>query len=384
MKKIIIFSLVFLMTFVTFFLVGCQEPEVIVVTKEVVIKETLTITATPEPKDTPFPNFDLENGNLLAYATESADGESFTLNFFDLSNYESRNIEEGQIELDYTWSPDGNTLAYRMRTGENQKDIFINDQESNQSYLLYDHPNPILAYSWAPDSNQIAFLAPDENYISHAYLYRVDKDGSNVTELFFGKDFRLVIAPTVEWLESDIIMFTAHVFTEEGIQEGVRTVQIFNYHYDADELQRITDYRFDHIWPDVSPSQEYIMFFSHDEENNLDLFLIDSVGQPLAQLWSEDIRNPDWSPDSKQIVFADNGKLNLIKLEEEIVETIVEMEEVEDPSWSPDGEWIAFTGKSKENSYFQLYIVRNDGSELTLLTNEPVHHFNPSWQPKIN
>lgn len=108
---------------------------------------------------------------------------------------------------------------------------------------------------------------------------------------------------------------------------------------------------------------------------------MDMQGQNLFLLSEKLVFQPGWSPDGNRIVWADAGNIVVFDLVKPDMKTITSMHEVRSPAWSPDGEWIVFAGKSKENSYFQLYLVRTDGTELTLLTNAPQNHNNPIWQP---
>jgi TolB protein len=147
------------------------------------------------------------------------------------------------------------------------------------------------------------------------------------------------------------------------------------------ELRRVSDERFDYIWADFSPDASHILFYSHDEENNLDLFLMNADGNKLQQLADFSVADPAWSPDSKQIAYAYNGSISTMNVHEGTAVAIVSMYDTRAPAWSPDGEWIVFAGKSEENSYFQLYMVHSNGTELTLLTNTEQHHDLPVWQP---
>jgi serine/threonine-protein kinase len=49
------------------------------------------------------------------------------------------------------------------------------------------------------------------------------------------------------------------------------------------------------------------------------------------------------------------------------------------PDWSPDGSRIAFSGGSETGS--DLYVVRSDGTGVTLLTGGPGDEYQPAWSP---
>ena len=49
------------------------------------------------------------------------------------------------------------------------------------------------------------------------------------------------------------------------------------------------------------------------------------------------------------------------------------------PDWSPDGSRIAFTGGGETGS--DLYVMRGDGTDVTLLTGGPGDEYQPAWSP---
>jgi DNA-binding SARP family transcriptional activator/tRNA A-37 threonylcarbamoyl transferase component Bud32 len=49
------------------------------------------------------------------------------------------------------------------------------------------------------------------------------------------------------------------------------------------------------------------------------------------------------------------------------------------PDWSPDGSRIAFTGGG--GTGFDLYVMRGDGTDVTLLTGGPGDEYQPAWSP---
>ena len=105
-------------------------------------------------------------------------------------------------------------------------------------------------------------------------------------------------------------------------------------------------------------------------------------GNKVQLLADFPVSDPAWSPDSSKIAYAFNGSISVLNPHESNSATaIVNMFDTRAPSWSPDGQWVVFAGKSQENSFFQLYIVRSDGTELTLLTNTEQHLDLPVWQP---
>jgi len=94
------------------------------------------------------------------------------------------------------------------------------------------------------------------------------------------------------------------------------------------------------------------------------------------------IKNPDWSPDGKKIVFVSNRDDNL----EIYVMNADGSNQVNltnnynndfDPVWSPDGERIAFvSGRDRNN---EIYVMNADGSEPRRLTDNTDDDVKPDW-----
>lgn len=52
---------------------------------------------------------------------------------------------------------------------------------------------------------------------------------------------------------------------------------------------------------------------------------------------------------------------------------------VNSPSWSPDGTLILFNSDRAGN--FDVYVMRDDGSDVRQITLDPADDYNGVWQP---
>lgn len=116
-----------------------------------------------------------------------------------------------------------------------------------------------------------------------------------------------------------------------------------------------------------------------------DIAVINSDGTNLKILTKGDGNNgfPSWSPDGKQIVFraANKDKKGLFILDSTTGATRILTDNSHDnfPSWSPAGDLIAFT--SFRDGDYEIYTIKPDGTQLKRLTNTPGNDAHNSWSP---
>jgi Tol biopolymer transport system component len=127
-----------------------------------------------------------------------------------------------------------------------------------------------------------------------------------------------------------------------------------------------------------SPAQDWNASFSYDGR----WVVFTSTRNGSADIY----RAHPWSPDGRRIVFRaqdERGKgLRILDVESGQISVLTEAQGQNDnfPAWSPTGDEIAFTS-DREDRDWEIYAIRPDGTGLRRVTRIPGNDAHPSWSP---
>ena len=214
--------------------------------------------------------------------------------------------------------------------------------------------------TWSPDGKMVAFStkAGERDAI---HIQKVEYDGFNKV---IKPDMGAIYSP--DWSpDGSKILFC-------GIKDG--KLDLFTVDIEKETYVRLTNDFFDEFDPQWSPDGEKIVF-SSDRSNSpyeytinqineaYDIFIMNADGSDVKRITNNPFndRNPDWSPDGKNIVFTSdrNGIVNLytVDIEEMTLKPLTNLlTGASSTSWSPDGTKIAFT--CFEEGGWDIYLVK--------------------------
>lgn len=235
------------------------------------------------------------------------------------------------------WSPDHRMMVFHRETdtrGDRDRD-FVAWPSPDSRFSLVRVPD-LSSFSHSGD-RMVYLLTNLTGQIRNGWLVAANRDGSGRKILYTGPLSEDVAGPA--WSPNgDAIVFGVGGFFQRA---QIKPAQLWRVGVDGSGLTAITP---------------------------------DSVNAGM----------PSWSPDGKQIVYrvAKGTARNLFILDlstgkSKMLETGSHYDTF--PTWSPRGDWIAFC--SKRDGDYEIYRIHPDGTGIQRLTNTPGNDAHPSFSP---
>ena len=319
------------------------------------------------------------NGQSLVYTVSSVDEDKnvSTLWLVRAGTTPRPLLPSGWNASAPRWSPDSNSIAF-LSTHEDQNGLWV---------VRLDRPEPRLlapitvtnffityageSFSWSPDSRRIAYISAK----------------AETTE---STDPRVI----------DRLQYKSRTSFSDNRRTHVWVVEV-----ERPVPQQLTSGAFyDHAVA-FSPRGDEILFLSNhesdpDENNNSDIFAVDLGGQTRQLTQSRGCEyDPVWSPDGKSIAYvATTRDVTTIDSVAEDTHLFVmpaaggggkelateQDRRVRDPQWSPDGRSIVYL--ANDRGYTTLFKTASDGGRVSrfslfMLDGEIAGAFEPQQSP---
>jgi Tol biopolymer transport system component len=167
-------------------------------------------------------------------------------------------------------------------------------------------------------------------------------------------------------------------------------MQIYEYTFATGALKRLTHSDAYDAEGSYSPDGKQIVFCSL-RDGNPAIYICDADGQNPRRVTHDNGRDggPFYSPDGKRILYRGDrtGEGNLQVFVNNLEGTAEKTLTPPDafhwcPYWHPSGKWIIFTHANfKQDANFDLYLMRDDGSDLHRVTSNPGFDGLPVFSP---
>ncbi|MDR3499448.1 MAG: hypothetical protein P4L72_09500 [Parvibaculum sp.] len=283
------------------------------------------------------------------------------------------------------WSPDGRHMAF-------QRDVDTN-WPPFKPWPSRDPMIRLVRMGVFPSWSEPLVIENDQTAgVLHNSILALKPDGTGQKVLFTDAD-RTALAPVLS-RQGDRIAFGLGGFFQMVKGKSVADIAVIN--TDGTGLRLLTDGSGNAGFPNWSPDGKLIVY-RRSTETGSSLFILDIATRASHLLTSGRHENfPTWSPKGDRIAFTSDrtGDYEIYTIRPDgtgLTQLTHSPGNEGHNSWSPDGEWIAFTSAHEgykdeallhphnPQSYGDIYIMRADGSDMRMLTDDPYEEGTPSW-----
>jgi len=316
------------------------------------------------------------------------------------------------------WSPDGKRVFYWKDPGDDS--VYLANSDGSGEIKL---PFKVGNTAWSPDSTQIvyqtALKAADGSRNMDIFIYNVETGATDniVDDASFDADPSF--APN-----GKSILFVSD-------RDG--NAEIYSERLDTREVLRLTNDPGHDSHPSYSPDGTQILFNSDRQNENNDVYLMNSDGSGIRNVTDlqseEEAGPPSWSHDGTKILLTSSlsGKANiyLMDIEPLIPQKVIETEtDTSQASMSPDGTKLVYFSATDENKgeiriydtesktsrvvtavsrggpnptfsrdaqrvlfkdfeddNSEIFVINADGTARVNLSNNPANDQMPAWSP---
>jgi dipeptidyl aminopeptidase/acylaminoacyl peptidase len=244
------------------------------------------------------------DGERIAYVRRTIDKEKndYLTSIWLWEAGQTRQYTAGDKDGSPRWSPDGKTLAFIAKRGdEGNARIMLLPVDGGEAIPLSDKDWEVSQITWSPDSTRIAFA---RGFKTNEFGVIKDPEAEDEAKAKDAKNKTKPPAPT-KITERGIFKADGAGFMHERRQH-ICVIDVA-----TKEVTQLTDGDFHEGSPAWSPDGNYVAFSSDhndrwDTRLNSDIWEIASEGGEARQISPPDsaVANPVYSPDGKQLAFV--------------------------------------------------------------------------------
>jgi TolB protein len=288
------------------------------------------------------------------------------------------------------WSSDGTRVVFHRDTGREWPPFQRVASPDPQFSLV--RTGTFARYS--PDGRRLA-MSDSAQTFARSGIVLISADGSSRERLLDDPE-HTAIAPAWSSDGKRIAFGLARPFASG---DGFDRARLALLDVESGAVTALTDDGENTELPSWSPDGTRLVFRKgNDSTASLHVLDVDTrAAYALLQDFGN-VQSPAWSPDGNVILFtSDHGgddDLYTIDLVSRQIERLTNTQGTDaHGSWSPDGEWIAFVsvrGGYKDEAALNVaqrraagdvYVMRADGTEVRMLTENPFGQGTPGWAP---
>jgi len=285
------------------------------------------------------------DGDWVAYVVRTSDlekdrgGSDIWMVSWDGAQTLQLTHTEKEAESSPRWSPDGRYLSFRVSRGDDdaKSQVWLLDRRGGEARQLTELPGGVEAYEWSPDSKRLALIAADPDPEEQEKKQAKQDDAPETAKP---------------------IVIDRYQFKQDRVGY-LRHLRSHLYLFDVEkrEAELLTPGDFDESQPSWAPDGREIAFVSKrgedpDRHDNSDIYLIEA--KPGAE--------------ARQLTQYDGADGSFGSA----------------PAWSPDGTWIAYLrGGPPRWSFYDgpdLAIISSAGGEPRIITDGLDRDvYRPAW-----